>query len=139
MNVSGAVQFLWSKIQVQFPELESNFGSCYFNLPRLHFTSGASISIQCNHGNYMESTNGVRKFGRLTSVEWGFPSAPHWLFIDQADDPTNVCNNVGPYVNLIELDKLCAAWGEVDMRATLNELKTFEKPFNFVNINYLLS
>ena len=95
------------------------YNRAFFYVPRIYCKDGFSISIQIHHGNYCASENGTREFGlNWKLVEWGFPNQEIDGDKYNAENPEDVCNTVGGYVEIELIEGLLDEHGGIDYQKT---------------------
>lgn len=104
-------------------DMQDNYRSSFFYIPKIFCNDGFRISIQVHHGAYCCSENGERTFGlKWERVEWGYPSEPLTDEKYNLEDPSGL--SVGGYVPIEIMEELIEQHGGINIKTTLeNYLK----------------
>ena len=118
--VFGALTKGEPSYKYSFESISEEYKKRIFYVPKIICKDGFNISIQVHWGAYCESENGVREYGlNWKQVEWGYPSEEIDPTLYNAEDPDNVTNTVGGYVDIELMEKLLEEHGGIDLEETL--------------------
>lgn len=89
-----------------------------FYIPKIVCNDGFEISFQIHNFAYCSSNNGHQKFGKIKTLEWGYPSEDHNLLLDSAEDKSDIINTVGK-IDIDLAEKLIENHGGINLDSML--------------------
>lgn len=116
-------QFVKLFIYARFQNREASYLHDCFYLPRIICVDGFNVSLQVNNGNYCESENGYRQFGKeFVSAEFGFTSIHEPMFSKYSENEEDTTGSVG-CVPVDLVDVCLTSHGGIDLDATIGGIK----------------
>ena len=116
-------QFVKLFIYARFQNREASYLHDYFYVPRIVCADGFNVSLQVNSGNYCESENGYREFGKeFVSAEFGFTSIHEPMFAEYSENEEDTTGSVGR-VPVEVIDNCLVSHGGIDLAATVDGIK----------------